>query len=88
MFLADEDANGRSAREAPVAANEVQFRFDIIDQKRHIVREVKIRDLKDQRVAENRLARDPIDFTGTQCTHRTCRAALRKRNGLVIIITQ
>ena len=79
VLLADQDADGGPAREAPVAADEVQLRFDVVDEQRHVVRQVELGHLEDQREAQHRLAGDAVDFAGAQRADRPRRSALTKK---------
>ena len=63
MCLLHDEAAGGPAREAPVAAHELDLRLDVVYEQRQVVVQVEVRAVEDQRVAQHRLARDPIHLT-------------------------
>ena len=63
MGLLHDEAAGGPAGEAPVAADELDLRLDVIDEQRHVVVQVEVGTVEDQRVAEHRLARDTVHLS-------------------------
>lgn len=60
MLFSYQQADRRSAGQPPKSANELQFGFDIVDQKRHVPVQVELGHFKYERIAQNRHAAHPI----------------------------
>ena len=60
----------------------MQFRLDVVNEERHVMRQVKFRHLKNQRKTKNRLSCDPVYFASAQSTDRTCRTTLEQNKKL------
>ena len=64
MGLLHDEAAGGSAGEAPVPTDELDLRLDVVDEQRHVVVQVEVGAVEDQRVAEHRLPRDTVHLWG------------------------
>lgn len=62
MLLADQQANGWATGQPPIFANELQFRFDVIDQQCHITVQVEIGHFENQWITKNGHAADTINL--------------------------
>ena len=60
MRLLHDEAAGGSAGEAPVPADELDLRLDVVDEQRHVVVQIEVGAVEDQRVAEDCLPRDTV----------------------------
>lgn len=76
MLLTNQYAHGGPAGQTPVATDKVQLRLDVVDEQGHVVRQVEIRHLEDERVAEHRLSGDAVDLARSQGTYRPCGTTL------------
>ena len=64
MRLLHDETAGGPAREAPVAAHELDLRLDVVYEQRPVVVQVEVGAVEDQWIAEHRLARDAVHLTG------------------------
>lgn len=60
VLFSDQQTDGGTSREAPVAAHKLQLRLDVVNEKGHVAVQVELGDLKDQRVAQYRHAADSV----------------------------
>lgn len=88
VLFTDKNAHRRTTGKPPVPSNEVQLRLDVVDEQRHVVRQVKLGHFEDQRIAENRLAGDSVDFARSQCSDRSSWSPLEQDNSLTDIASQ
>merc|ERR1719192_1318606 len=66
VVLGYEDTEGRPTVQPPALTDELKLGLDICGEKLHVVGEVKLRGTEYQRIAEHRLPRHSIEFTGSQ----------------------
>lgn len=68
VLLTNENTDSWSAREAPILADKVQLRFDVIDEQGHVVRQVKVAHLEHERVAQHSLATHAVHLNHVTIT--------------------
>jgi hypothetical protein len=73
VLFANEKNHRGTARETPVLPHKVEFCLDIVDEEGHVVTQVEVRHLEHQRIAQDCLSANPIDFRCPQSPHRTRR---------------
>lgn len=61
----------------PIATHKGEFVLDVVYEQSHIVRQIEIGNLEDQRIAEDRLTADAIQFAGAQSADWSRRSTLK-----------
>lgn len=69
VLLANQKAHRRPTWQAPIFADKLKLRLDVVDQQCHIAIQIEIGHLKDQRITEHGHSAHAIHFRGAQRTN-------------------